>query len=55
MIAVASSDDGIEPDATIVSCPFSIIITPLSVKERAAAQMLLRDASTLERWADNRS
>jgi hypothetical protein len=52
---VASGDDGIQPDATIVSCPFSIIITPVLCKSALLA-IVLRDAqgdaSIFERWTE---
>ncbi|KAH9002447.1 hypothetical protein EDB86DRAFT_3125909 [Lactarius hatsudake] len=42
------ASEAIDPDATIVTCPFSIIITPLLSK--GALLPLLEDASFLERW-----
>ncbi|KAH9062279.1 hypothetical protein EDB87DRAFT_334113 [Lactarius vividus] len=44
------ASEAIEPDATIVTCPFSIIITPLLSK--GALLPLLEDASFLERWSE---
>lgn len=50
-IVVASREDaGIQPDATIVSCPFSVVITPVLCK--SALLPILRDASMLERWTE---
>ncbi|KAH9983192.1 hypothetical protein BJV74DRAFT_851425 [Russula compacta] len=51
------SSEAIAPDATIVTCPFSIIITPLSC--RGALLPILKDASgtasMLERWTERQS
>ncbi|KAI9447711.1 hypothetical protein H4582DRAFT_1895801 [Lactarius indigo] len=44
------ASEAIDPDATIVACPFSIIITPLLSK--GALQPLLGDVSFLERWTE---
>ena len=44
------ASEAIESDATIVACPFSIIITPLLSK--GALLPLLQDASILERWTE---
>ena len=45
---MASED--IQPDATIVTCPFSIVITPSLSK--SALQPILKDASIFERWTE---
>ena len=44
------ASDAIKPDATIVTCPFSLIITPLLSK--GALFPLLQDPSILERWSE---
>jgi hypothetical protein len=44
------ASEAIEPDATIVTCPFSIIITP--VLSKGALLPILRDASVLGRWTE---
>ncbi|KAI0298840.1 hypothetical protein BC826DRAFT_1090616 [Russula brevipes] len=44
------ASEAIEPDATIVTCPFSIIITPLLSK--GALLPILQDASVLGRWTE---
>jgi len=63
---VAASEAIVEPDATIVTCPFSIIITPLLAKN-ALLPILLQlqlhqDSSTtqstqamMERWTERQS
>jgi len=47
------ASEAIESDATIVSCPFSIIITPHLCK--TALLPILRDASVLERWSERQT
>ncbi|KAI0306871.1 hypothetical protein B0F90DRAFT_1622711 [Multifurca ochricompacta] len=44
------ASEAIEPDTTIVTCPFSIIITPLFAK--GALVPLMQDTSMLERWTE---
>ena len=44
------ASEAIESDATIVSCPFSIIITPHLCK--TALLPILHDTSVLERWTE---
>jgi hypothetical protein len=44
------ADEAIEPDVTIVTCPFTLIITPLLSK--GALLPLLQDASILEHWSE---
>ncbi|KAH9960431.1 hypothetical protein BC827DRAFT_1260775 [Russula dissimulans] len=51
-LSILASED-VEPDATIVTCPFSIIITP--VLSRRALLLILQDASVLERWTERQS
>ena len=46
------ANEAIEPDATIVSCPFSIIITPHLCK---TALLPILNASVLERWTERQS
>ena len=46
------ASEAIEPDATIVSCPFSIIITPHLCK---TALLPILDASVLEHWTERQS
>ncbi|KAI9467327.1 hypothetical protein BJY52DRAFT_1201632 [Lactarius psammicola] len=49
-VCYTSGSEAIESDATIVACPFSIIITPLLSK--GALLPLLQDTSILERWTE---
>ncbi|KAF8270936.1 hypothetical protein EI94DRAFT_1777650 [Lactarius quietus] len=49
-VRYTSGSEAIESDATIVACPFSIIITPRLSK--GALLLLLQDTSLLERWTE---
>jgi hypothetical protein len=47
------ASETIEPDATIVACPFSIIITPVLAKD--ALRPILQLQGMVERWTERQS